>query len=278
MSKMILIDEAVATQVLEALEDYECGKETTAYLAKVERATAALREARARQPAPLQQDRSSINPGWCQGCTPDNCHGCEGRYTGVEGFERASQQRQAIDVAFLKQVLSVAICGLYEHFKDDVLRVFTLDELQTVVDLSDPLRPQKVEDIYKRAWVMLAAAHQAQQPTNCRHGGGADNVICAGQCRQELVSGVVIRDGFPTLLKDGDIKQRDERLFKSSQIHTWPRHKPNASLHDVIWDGIGRDLSTEQICEETRNLATPVMVDLYRKSFEKQMEDALKAK
>jgi hypothetical protein len=41
----ILIDEAVVRQALEALEDYEYGKETTAYLAKVERATAALRKA-----------------------------------------------------------------------------------------------------------------------------------------------------------------------------------------------------------------------------------------
>jgi hypothetical protein len=62
---------------------------------------------------------------------------------------------QEPDVAFLRQVLSVAIAGLYEHYKDDVLRVFTLDELQAVVDLSDALRPQQVEDIYKRAWEML---------------------------------------------------------------------------------------------------------------------------
>jgi hypothetical protein len=61
----------------------------------------------------------------------------------------------AVDLRFLKQVVAVAIAGLFEHYKDDVLRVFTLDELQAVVDLSDALRPQQVEDIYKRAWEML---------------------------------------------------------------------------------------------------------------------------
>jgi hypothetical protein len=72
---------------------------------------------------------------------------------------------QEPDVAFLRQVLSVAIAGLYEHYKDDVLRVFTLDELQAVVDLSDALRPQQVEDIYKRAWEMLTTP--PAQPATC---------------------------------------------------------------------------------------------------------------
>jgi len=67
----------------------------------------------------------------------------------------------AVDLRFLKQVVAVAIAGLFEHYKDDVLRVFTLDELQAVVDLSDALRPQQVEDIYKRAWEMLTTP-QAQ--------------------------------------------------------------------------------------------------------------------
>jgi hypothetical protein len=62
---------------------------------------------------------------------------------------------QKIDVSFFRQVLSVAIAGLYAHYKDDVLRVFTLDDLQKVVDLADPLQSEQVEDIYKRAWEML---------------------------------------------------------------------------------------------------------------------------
>ena len=72
---------------------------------------------------------------------------------------------QEHDVAFLRQVLSVAIAGLYAHYKDDVLRVFTLDDLQKVVDLSEPLQSQQVEDIYKRAWEMLATPPAAQPAT-----------------------------------------------------------------------------------------------------------------
>ena len=29
------------------------------------------------------------------------------------------------------------------------------------------------------------AEQPAQQPTNCRHCGGANNVICAGQCKEQ---------------------------------------------------------------------------------------------
>lgn len=86
---------------------------------------------------------------------------------------QTEQQGQAIDVAFLRQVLSVAIAGLYEHYKDDVLRVFTLGELQTVADLSESLQPQQVEDIYKRAWDMLTgpqlAPEQEQGNKYCCH-------------------------------------------------------------------------------------------------------------
>ena len=67
-----------------------------------------------------------------------------------------AEQEPVKNVQFMRQVLSVAIAGLYENYKDDVLRVFTLDELQAVVDLSESLRPQQVENIYKRAWDMLA--------------------------------------------------------------------------------------------------------------------------
>ena len=44
------------------------------------------------QQAPVQQEQSRVNPGWCQGCTPDNCHGCEGRYTEVDDFEQPAQR------------------------------------------------------------------------------------------------------------------------------------------------------------------------------------------
>ncbi len=62
------------------------------------------------------------------------------------------------DLHFFKQVLSVAIAGLYEHYKGDVLKTFSIRELQEVVDLSESLRPRRVEDIYKQMWVMLATS------------------------------------------------------------------------------------------------------------------------
>ena len=74
-----------------------------------------------------------------------------------------TEQEPVPNVEFMRQVLSVAIAGLYEHYKDDVLRVFTLDELQTVIDLSESFRLQQVEDIYKRAWDMLAASAPPQR-------------------------------------------------------------------------------------------------------------------
>ena len=74
------------------------------------------------------------------------------------------QQETVLDNEFMKKVLSVAIAGLFEHYKDDVLRVFSLDDLHTVVDLSESLRLKQVEDIYRRAWDILAAAPQPAQP------------------------------------------------------------------------------------------------------------------
>ncbi len=53
-------DEALH-MALEALEDYEYGKETTAYLAKVERVTAAIREVLA-QPEQCQCPACKVTP------------------------------------------------------------------------------------------------------------------------------------------------------------------------------------------------------------------------
>ena len=68
------------------------------------------------------------------------------------------------DLHFFKQVLSVAIAGLYEHYEEDVMKTFSVEELSEVVDLSESLRPRQVEDIYKQMWAMLATPPaQAQQ-------------------------------------------------------------------------------------------------------------------
>ena len=80
-----------------------------------------------------------------------------------DNLEMVAAPVQELDAAFFRQVLSVAIAGLYAHYKDDVLRVFTLDDLQKVVDLAEPLQLQQVEDIYKRAWEMLTTPPAAQR-------------------------------------------------------------------------------------------------------------------
>jgi hypothetical protein len=72
------------------------------------------------------------------------------------------------DLHFFKQVLSVAIAGLYEHYKGDVLKTFSIRELQEVVDLSESLRPRRVEDIYKQMWVMLATPPAQPEPLPTR--------------------------------------------------------------------------------------------------------------
>jgi hypothetical protein len=83
--------------------------------------------------------------------------------TAIKEALAQTEQEPVANIQFMRQVLSVAIAGLYEHYKDDVLRVFTLDELQTVIDLSESFRLQQVEDIYKRAWDMLASTIPPQR-------------------------------------------------------------------------------------------------------------------
>jgi hypothetical protein len=70
----------------------------------------------------------------------------------------------AQDLHFFKQVLSVAIAGLYEHYEEDVLNTFSIDELSEVVDVSKSLQSRKVEDIYKQMWDMLNNVSEKGQP------------------------------------------------------------------------------------------------------------------
>lgn len=152
---------------LEALEMW-CPM-TATYLNTRDKAITALREALAEQPAQQEPVATLF------GSLPvyDTSPPAQRTWVGAGDLEdsnayltppqRTEQPAPAqIDVHFLRQVIAVAIGGLYEHYKDDVLQVFTLDELQAVVDLSESLRPQQVENIYKRAWDMLAASSIAQ--------------------------------------------------------------------------------------------------------------------
>lgn len=61
----------------------------------------------------------------------------------------------AVDLQFLRQVVAAGIAILFEHYKEDVVRTFNSDDLETVVEITEPLKDQRAEDFYKRAWDML---------------------------------------------------------------------------------------------------------------------------
>ena len=59
---------------------------------------------------------------------------------------------------FLKEVVAVAVTMLYDSHKRDVERVFDLQTLGDFVQITEKLGSQQVEDIYKKAWLMLKGA------------------------------------------------------------------------------------------------------------------------
>ena len=56
----------------------------------------------------------------------------------------------------------------------------------------------------------------------------------------------------------------------------WPKHKIHATLHEIILDGVARDLTDEQIINETCNLCDVSMIQVYRDWFHSQMEASQK--
>lgn len=54
-------------------------------------------------------------------------------------------------VALLELAVKVAICGLYEHYKEDVINTFSIEVLKDVVASTEPFRAFTVEHIYKTA-------------------------------------------------------------------------------------------------------------------------------
>jgi hypothetical protein len=80
-----------------------------------------------------------------------------------DAYAESLTAQPAQDLHFFKQVLSVAIAGLYEHYEEDVLNTFSIDELSEVVDVSKSLQSRKVEDIYKQMWDMLSTPPAAQR-------------------------------------------------------------------------------------------------------------------
>jgi hypothetical protein len=83
-----------------------------------------------------------------------------------EDYYTSPQMRAAFDAGVaeskaqileLKKVVAVAITQLYGTDKEDVLAEFSIGELQAISDISESMRKERVEHIYKAAWDFLAA-------------------------------------------------------------------------------------------------------------------------
>ena len=48
----------------------------------------------------------------------------------------------------------------------------------------------------------------------------------------------------------------------------WPKHKPEATLHEIVLDGCYRGFLDQQIIEETCGLADKTMISFYRRTVE----------
>lgn len=76
-------------------------------------------------------------------------------------LDRSGREAQAARVADLERSLrdtaAVAIHMLYESHKADVLRVFTVEDLEQVVTIGEPLQGKQVEDVYREAWKIAMA-------------------------------------------------------------------------------------------------------------------------
>ena len=103
--------------------------------------------------------------------------------------------QERIDLQFLRQVVGVAIAGLFEHYKEDVARVFDTSTLQDVAEETMNLGDQRVEEIYKRAWDMLNTAPPAAQPAvpdafGTREGEHPQYIEGWNDCRAEMLKGM----------------------------------------------------------------------------------------
>tara|TARA_R110000868_G_scaffold325586_1_gene586382 strand:+ start:2445 stop:3014 length:570 start_codon:yes stop_codon:yes gene_type:complete len=69
----------------------------------------------------------------------------------------------------------------------------------------------------------------AQQPTNCRHCGGADNVLCAGQCKVQPAQQEPVADSYVQTVPD----KCDRIVWRGSYYHL-PLKQP-AQQEPVAW-------------------------------------------
>lgn len=68
-----------------------------------------------------------------------------------------------MNVELMKQAIAVAVIQLFEGYPGDVLKKFTLEELEGFCEITEPLRPKQVEDIYRNAWDYIRAALSAPE-------------------------------------------------------------------------------------------------------------------
>jgi hypothetical protein len=108
------------------------------------------------QPAPVQEPVGEVKNLFTQAAWEKlDVRGSTKVYLDTPPVEQPAPVQERIDLQFLKQVVGVAIAGLFEHYKKDVARVFDTSTLQDVAEETMNLGDQRVEEIYKRAWDML---------------------------------------------------------------------------------------------------------------------------
>lgn len=69
-----------------------------------------------------------------------------------------TDQAEKLTLDFLKEVVAVAVTMLYESHKSDVVKVFDFESLSEFVQITEKLGVQQVEEIYKKAWLMLKSS------------------------------------------------------------------------------------------------------------------------
>jgi hypothetical protein len=66
----------------------------------------------------------------------------------LAGKKKPTEQEK---MELLRVATMCGVAGLYQHYKEDVIAKFSLDELQEVVDTTEPFRGFTVEHIYHTA-------------------------------------------------------------------------------------------------------------------------------
>lgn len=80
----------------------------------------------------------------------------------THGYLCGESEAVAEAVPEMKEALCVAICSLFSTDPQDVTNTFTDAELEQVLDITEKLKPESVEGVYRKAWDFLAAAQEVK--------------------------------------------------------------------------------------------------------------------